>query len=82
MCRLHVQPQLRRRTQNVSQIEGGLGGDASFAAYQLIQARSAPADLLGERRLGYSHGIEKFLSQHFTGMKGIIRLVIHCFCPL
>ena len=79
ISRLHVQPKLRRGPQGFGKIECRLCGDASFASYQLIQARSAPADLLCESRLAHSHGLKKFLKQYFARMKRIFRLFIHGF---
>ena len=53
-----------------------LGGDASLTSDQLIQARATPADLLRESRLTHPHGLQKFLKQHLTRMKRIVRLFV------
>lgn len=63
ICRLQIQPKLWRGPQGFGQIEGRIGGDASLASYHFIQARSAPADLLCERRMAHVIDVSGHVNQ-------------------
>ena len=44
-----------------------------------MQAHPAPVDLPYESRLAHSHGLDKFLKQHFARMKTTFRLFHKAF---
>ena len=65
---LQAQPEALGRAQCRGQADGGVGGDATFAQHDLVDAARRHAGGAGKRVLADAQRFEELLEQHFAGM--------------